>query len=121
MSTREGRVHLWVLEVHSGQLHDLSEVAAPDAHTIDAFPAWSPDGDHIAFISSREGIADVWLMDSDGQGLQRLTDEGTGPLAWSPDGQRLAVASTRADQRIQGVEESFERWQEAMTDDVAFG
>lgn len=28
-STREGRVHLWVLEVDSGELHNLSEVSQP--------------------------------------------------------------------------------------------
>ena len=124
MSTRENRVHLWVFEVDSGQLHELSEVSQPDAHTIDAFPAWSPDGEHIAFISNREGVADVWLMEPDGQGLQRLTNEDTyetGPLAWSPDGQQLAVASTRTSERIQGIEESLERSQEAMTDDAVFG
>jgi Tol biopolymer transport system component len=56
-------------------------------------PAWSPNGTRIAFNSDREGIPQVFVMNADGTGVERLSDvEGEYP-AWSPDGSRIAFAS----------------------------
>ncbi len=52
------------------------------------FPAWSPDGKQLAFVSVRHGGPAIWLVDGDDRRQRRLT-EGLIP-AWSPDGKRLA-------------------------------
>ena len=39
----------------------------------DAYPVWSPDGQKIAFASTREGSMDVYLMDKNGGVPKRLT------------------------------------------------
>lgn len=51
-------------------------------------PAWSPDGDGIAYVS--EGV--VWLIDPDGTNVERVIAGAfpDGGLAWSPDGRRIA-------------------------------
>lgn len=36
-------------------------------------PAWSPDGRRIAYASNAGGTSDIWIMDADGQNMQRLT------------------------------------------------
>ena len=40
----------------------------------DWFPSWSPDGQYIAFQSSRDGNYEIYVMDSDGSNPRRLTD-----------------------------------------------
>ena len=36
---------------------------------------WSPDGDHIAFATGRDGNFEIYVMNADGSGLSRLTDD----------------------------------------------
>lgn len=67
----------------------------------DSSPAWSPDGQWIAFLSRPEGdhpTNDIYVISVAGTRLTRLTaDPGItwqAPLAWSPDGQWLAAAGS---------------------------
>lgn len=39
----------------------------------DLYAAWSPDGDRIAFSTTREGGMNVWVMNADGSSLERWT------------------------------------------------
>ena len=39
----------------------------------DCFPAWSPDGQKIAFTSFRHGNMEIYVMDADGGNQRRLT------------------------------------------------
>ena len=59
------------------------------------FPAWSLDGEKIAFQSDRDGDYDIYVMDAGGDNEERLTDSvGEFPV-WSPDGDRIAFQSYR--------------------------
>lgn len=60
-------------------------------------PAWSPDGTQIAFVSNRDGNAEIYVVAVSGGALRRLTNDPAEDLmpAWSPDGTRLAFVSTR--------------------------
>jgi len=58
-------------------------------------PAWSPDGSGIAFVSDRDELDSIYLINPDGSGLRRITDYVSveeGPV-WSPDGSRMAFTS----------------------------
>lgn len=58
-------------------------------------PTWSPDGKRIAFISSRDGGEEVYIMNSDGSGQTRLTNNKefeTNPV-WLADNKRIAFLS----------------------------
>src|SRR5205085_1824646 len=47
-------------------------------------PAFSPDGEQIAFRSARDG-GGIFIMGRTGEAVRRVTREGFRP-AWSPDG-----------------------------------
>jgi len=60
--------------------------------------AWlSPDGEWLAFASSREQ-EDIYISRPDGSSLRQLTNDAANDRAprWSPDGRRIAFYSTRS-------------------------
>jgi len=62
---------------------------------VDSSPRWSPDGDRIAFISLRDGNHEIYVMNWDGSGATRLTNNETKDhtISWSPDSKSLVFVS----------------------------
>ncbi len=54
-------------------------------------PAFSPDGEHIAFLSQREG-GGIFVMGQTGESVRRVGGVGFNPK-WSPDGKELVFAT----------------------------
>jgi LysM repeat protein len=61
----------------------------------DTAPAGS--GQRVAFMSARDGNWEVYVINMDGSGLKRLTNDGAqdGLPTWSPDGKSIAFVSNR--------------------------
>src|SRR5215510_3603661 len=78
---------IFVLAVADGSSSNITNTWANDTS-----PAWSPDGTKIAFASDRDGQAELYLMNRDGSGVVRLTNNigFTDQPAWSPDGGKIA-------------------------------
>ena len=59
-------------------------------------PLFSPDGNRIAFVSTRPGSAGIYVLALDGGRLRRITYDDTPPTldAWSPGGRFLVFSSS---------------------------
>jgi TolB protein len=68
-----------------------------DSEGDDTTPAWSPDGEHIVFVSTRDGNREIYVMDADGRHQVNLTNHPADDWmpSWSPDGERIAFISYR--------------------------
>ena len=55
-------------------------------------PAFSPDGTKIAFLRDSGSQPDLWVMNADGSGQGKITDDLAfeNGLSWSPDGTKIA-------------------------------
>jgi len=74
--------------------------ALPQTGLDDSDPAWSGDGRQIAFVSRRDGNAEIYAIQSDGSNLRRVTHHpgSDGHPAWLPGNSRLVFSSDRAGQ-----------------------
>ncbi|MHA7898504.1 MAG: S41 family peptidase [Henriciella sp.] len=83
---------IWIVPSSGG-----TAVALTRDNGWDGMPVWSRDGSRIAFASDRNGDLDVFVMMSDGTGLQRLTyhDADDTPSDFSVDGTRVLFTSAR--------------------------
>jgi len=88
-SDRDGNFEIYVMDVSGRNVVRLTNDPAADTA-----PAWSPDGRRIVFTSDRDNraSADVYVMNADGSGIERLTDDlANWAPQFAPDGRRLAV------------------------------
>lgn len=77
----------------SGEI--LNRLTNGPAGALNVEPAISPDNSKIAFSSDRSGQPMVYVMNTDGSGVQRVTKVGkyNSTPAWTPDGKRIVFAA----------------------------
>ncbi len=88
----------WTYQVnlHHRNLETAETIPFAASTRTDAFPRYAPQGDRVAFVSSRTGPSEIWIQDVNATQPQRLTHLETTQLSlpsWSPDGQWLAFAA----------------------------
>lgn len=66
--------------------------------SFDSDPSWSPDGTKIAFERLNNGVRSVFVMNSDGTGVEPLAGVTTSNFdpRWSPDGTKIVFAAGKA-------------------------
>ena len=92
-TTGEANVDIWRvnLPITDGAAVKLIASSRPDHE-----PQYSPDGDSIAFVSTRSGSLEIWKCDRDGSNPVQLTSLGapvTSRPRWAPDGKSIAFTS----------------------------
>lgn len=89
-----GSCGLWVIDANTTNPNARQHITTGGS---DGQPAWSPDGQRIAYISKEDGNFEIYVISSDGSGKTRVTHDpaSDGLPVWSPDGQWLAFRSDR--------------------------
>jgi tricorn protease len=86
----QARGDVFSVPAENGYVKDMTRTSG----AAERYPAWSPDGKHIAYWSDQSGEYELWLMETDKENAtKKLTDYGAGyryrPF-WSPDSKKIA-------------------------------
>jgi TolB protein len=88
---------IYIVDIDGTGLTNLTSPEQPGANGDNLRCDWSPKGNDIAFVSSRTGDQEIFVINADGSKLVRLTTEpgrDANP-AWSPNGDWIAFESNR--------------------------
>ena len=90
MDANRGVSNIWVAPTAGGTAMQLTQ----SGH--DTSPVWPPDGKTLAFLSSRSGESQVYLLSMEGGEAHALTHLSTGAdvVKWSPEGKTIAFTSS---------------------------
>jgi Tol biopolymer transport system component len=89
-----GKRQIWQMSANG--FNPAALTTGTDVENYD--PAFSPDGNFIAFVSTRDGNPEIYTMTISGTKVTRLTNNAAADThpAWSPDSKKIAFASDRA-------------------------
>lgn len=85
--TDRSRPSIWIIDVANGKQWPL--ISGTGTHFS---PRWSPDGTRLAYVSTAEGRAQLyvyWMQSGSSSRIADLTDSPS-DLTWSPDGRSIA-------------------------------
>src|SRR6059036_1302110 len=90
---RKDRDDLVILDVTRGGEDRRIHVGLNGLQT----PQWSPDGKQVVFTGFSNGFTDLFIINRDGTGQRRLTNDKYADLhpSWSPDGKTIAFVTDR--------------------------
>src|SRR5712692_4400952 len=96
-SSRAGQGKFQLYSAERSNLAQLSKVTPPTDTASANDPAFSPDGSRIAFVTQRDGNPEIYVMNADGTGVTRVTNDPQvdGRPAFAPDGQSIVFHSSR--------------------------
>jgi tricorn protease len=100
----EARGDIWTLAAENGVPRNLTHSNG----TAERSPAWSPDGQWIAYLSDKSGEYELWMSQSDGKGETRQLTDHAGlfklGIGWSPDSKKLIYIDSEMNMFIHSVE-----------------
>ncbi len=83
---------IWIMPATGGAAMPVTDDLG-DCHE----PAWSPDGEMIAFHSYRSGTYHIWTVRKNGSDLRQITfgNHDDREPCWTPDGRKILFSSDR--------------------------
>lgn len=104
---------VWTLDLVDGEPRRVTEVAASSNAAV-VSPSWSPDGSRLAVATIIEpaantpgagGRCDIWTLNADGGGRQRLTDGSAVYLSpcWSSDNRVYFISDRGGHENVWSV------------------
>jgi TolB protein len=95
VSPNQGDIELHRMTLADSSLHAVA--VTEDNLSHEEWGCWSPEGTRIAFTSTRHENQELYIANSDGEDVLRLTSDPAldAHPCWSPDGETIAFASDR--------------------------
>lgn len=89
---------IWTMTATGTSLHRLTTTGNNE------HPRWSPNGQKIAFDSSRNGSTQIYVMNANGSGVTQITTVSANQTypSWSPNGSKLVFQSDRGRSPLNG-------------------
>jgi Tol biopolymer transport system component len=95
--SRNGEIFVMTLDgAEVTRLTSFGDLSCPNAFS----PAWSPNGEKIAYVHCGRSGFSLHVMNADGSRDRRVTEYGRGivqPAVWSPNGRKIAFADDLVD------------------------
>jgi serine/threonine-protein kinase len=99
VSTRDGDAEIWVVAAgcpitpQQGCEGNMVQLTINTAQDFD--PAWSPNGQQIAYTSNQDGDFEIWVMGANGSNPHPITSNTANDFSpqWSPDGSQIVYHS----------------------------
>ena len=91
----QGDIEVYSIGTDGDNLQPVAR--SPGKLTHEEWPAWSPDGEWIAFSSTREDNQEIHVCRPDGKEIKRLTSDPAidAHPCWSPDSKRIVFSTSR--------------------------
>ena len=88
----EWNASIWIAPTAGGTAERLT----PE-ESLESWPTLSPDGNRVAYLSSRDGGHKIFVMDLATMRVSQMSrhSEPTGLSAWAPDGKRVVGSALR--------------------------
>lgn len=109
-----------ILDVASGRIELM-----PGQKGKSIAPHWGPDGEHVAFVSDRDGVSNLYVQDLRTDSVYRLTNLVTGvtglidsspPFSWSRNGERIVFTTfVGAGWELYGIDDPLHNMEEIKT------
>ena len=92
-SEGEGAI-IWLMDIRGENVRPLLAI---DANPLPLGLEWSPDGRKLAFHTEVRKNIDVYVVNANGQNLNRLTDDAAEDSrpSWHPSGKKIAFTTNR--------------------------
>jgi dipeptidyl aminopeptidase/acylaminoacyl peptidase len=117
----EGEKSEWLYHIHIARSDGSLSYQLTRGAKSTTSPAWSPDGEWIAFISARGGeTSAIWRIRIDGGEAEKLTDEkgGISSFVWSPDGSQIAFTMSEPPSEAEEKAEKEKRDARVVDEDM---
>ncbi len=105
----EYKTQLWLINLSTGDARQMTYNKKSSRS-----PQWSPDGQHLSFISARAEKPQIYIMSVSGGEAKQLTKSktGVGSYQWSPDGKQIAYTTTNEQgERQKAIEKKYGKFE----------